>query len=580
MRTFGRLTFDGRSWVVDAEPHVILRAKRIFARLDSRAHGSLKLSDTAETARELEWFMERYPLDIEPVTREALRARADVHRERETVLSKLLSGERDARPFELAIPPREYQRLAADLCLSTGGVLCADDLGIGKTVTGICVLSEPACRPALVVTLTHLPRQWEAEIKRFCPELRTHILKKGQPYDFRVYGDGRPRRRHGSAEQLTLDPSDGLVLPDVVITSYSKLAGWAETLAPIVKSVIYDEVQELRRDGSQKAAAARHLSREVDVRLGLSATPIYNHGDEIYSVLEAIRPGALGTRDEFLQEWCRGQNAYGSAQVSNPAALGTYLREHGLMIRRTRADVGRELPSLTKVHHTIECDPSVLDKAEDAASELARIILSSHSSFEERGQAARELDVKLRQATGIAKAPYVAEFVRMLVGSGEKILLFGWHREVYSIWLDRLKDLSPALYTGTESAAAKDEAKRRFVEGETPVLIMSLRSGAGLDGLQAYARTIVFGELDWSPGVHSQCEGRLHRDGQTDPVVAYYLTAEDGADPIIADVLGVKEFQARGIRDPNAPLVEQLQSDGGHARLLAEAYLSRKRRAA
>jgi hypothetical protein len=47
----------------------------------------------------------------------------------------------------------------------------------------------------------------------------------------------------------------------------------------------------------------------------------------------------------------------------------------------------------------------------------------------------------LRQATGIAKAPFVADFVRLLVESGEKVLLYGWHREVYSIWRDKLKDL-------------------------------------------------------------------------------------------------------------------------------------------
>lgn len=141
--------------------------------------------------------------------------------------------------------------------------------------------------------------------------------------------------------------------------------------------------------------------------------------------------------------------------------------------------------------------------------------------------------------------------------------------------MERLKDYAPALYTGTESPNQKDEARRRFVEGETPVLIMSLRSGAGLDGLQHHARTVVFGELDWSPGVHDQCAGRLHRDGQSEPVVAYYLLAEDGSDPVVAEVLGVKAAQAKGIRDPNAPLVQALGHDGQHAKRLAEAYLRR-----
>ena len=40
-----------------------------------------------------------------------------------------------------------------------------------------------ATRPALVGTLTHLPLQWEREIKKFAPELRVHIIQKGTPYE-------------------------------------------------------------------------------------------------------------------------------------------------------------------------------------------------------------------------------------------------------------------------------------------------------------------------------------------------------------------------------------------------------------
>lgn len=51
----------------------------------------------------------------------------------------------------------------------------------------------------------------------------------------------------------------------------------------------------------------------------------------------------------------------------------------------------------------------------------------------------------------------------------------------------------------------------------------------------------MFGELDWSPGVHDQCIGRLDRDGQIKQISAYYLLADSGSDPIISDVLGIKK---------------------------------------
>jgi SNF2 family DNA or RNA helicase len=167
----------------------------------------------------------------------------------------------------------------------------------------------------------------------------------------------------------------------------------------------------------------------------------------------------------------------------------------------------------------------------------------------------------------------------LLVESGEKVVLFGWHREVYALWMDRLSDLKPALYTGTESPTQKEQARDRFINGEAPILIMSLRAGAGLDGLQHTCRTVVFGELDWSPGVHEQCVGRIHRDGQPDPVVAYFLIAEHGSDPVIADVLQLKRQQVDGVRDPYASLVERVESleaGGERVKKLAETYLKQR----
>ncbi len=196
-------------------------------------------------------------------------------------------------------------------------------------------------------------------------------------------------------------------------------------------------------------------------------------------------------------------------------------------------------------------DAARLASVEDLARELA--LRATTGSFEERGQAVRELDMRLRMETGIAKAPYVATYVRMLVeATGQPVILFGWHREVYSIWLEALSDLGCVMYTGSESAAQKNQSQQGFLAGEAKVFIMSLRSGAGLDGLQRVASTCVFGELDWSPAMHDQCIGRLNREGQRcwpERVNAIFLVADDGADPPMMEVLGIKASQAHHIVD-------------------------------
>ena len=563
MRTVGQIGYNvkGRCWCITCEPHVAMRLKRVFGKLSRASHGTHLVSDSIENARDLDWFLTRYPMMITSGDLARLNGRVAEHRERESLVDGLLSRRVAPPPFDLAVPAREYQKIAAALALQTKGLLLADDVGIGKTASSICMLTDPRTLPALVVTLTHLPRQWQEEIKKFAPSLKTHIIKKGQPYD--VTSNGRLSR------QLRLPEA----FPDVLIINYHKLSGWAETLAPLVRTIIFDECQELRRTESQKYKSAKYIANSAEWRIGLSATPIYNYGGEFFSVLDVLRPGALGVPHEFFQEWCNGWGD--KASIQSPKAFGSYLRESGIMLRRTRAEVGRELPPLTKIPHHIDADPAALDRVSSSCAELARLILSQGEAFKgQKLQASEELSNKLRQATGIAKAPFVASFVRLLIESGEKVVLYGWHRDVYTIWNDALADLKPVMFTGSESPTQKEQSRQAFIKGQTPILMMSLRAGAGLDGLQGHCRTVVFGELDWSPGVHEQAIGRVHRDGQGDPVVAYFLMADSGADPIIADVLGLKRQQIEGVRDVNAALVEKLEGDRDHIKRLAAGYLA------
>jgi hypothetical protein len=145
----------------------------------------------------------------------------------------------------------------------------------------------------------------------------------------------------------------------------------------------------------------------------------------------------------------------------------------------------------------------------------------------------------------------------------------------YDIWMRELKDYKPVLYTGSESPAQKEEAKRKFVSGETNLFIISLRSGIGLDGLQHRSNIVVIGELDWSPKVHDQLIGRLDREGQKEQVTAIYLVSDFGSDPLIVDMLGVKSSQSHNIINPLTAVEDQF-SDESRLKLLAEKFLEKK----
>jgi hypothetical protein len=294
---------------------------------------------------------------------------------------------------------------------------------------------------------------------------------------------------------------------------------------------------------------------------------MYNWGEEIFNVLNVIKNGCLGYRDDFMREW----TGY-SKIVKDPQALGTYLREQMLLLRRTRKDVGKELPPVNKIVHTVGYDESEVEKADELAKMLAIKVTSG--SFMERGQASRELDLLVRQATGVSKAKYVAEYVKIILESGEPVVLAAWHRDVYSILLEELKEFNPVMFTGTESPAQKEKSKMAFINGETNLFIISLRSGIGLDGLQQRCSIVVIAELDWSNQVMNQLIWRLDREKQEEQVTAIYLVSDYGSDPLIIDMLGIKSSQSHNILNP-LQAVEEQHTDESRIQLLAQRYLDK-----
>lgn len=530
-KTFGTLRREGEGWVVAAQADVATRLKRIFPRVQATHLGDIRIFDSLEVCRDLEWVLERWPMKISKADRKALTEGANGHRSQQERVTAILEGK--AKHASLPMKPahgrepRDYQQTAHDLASTTGSLLLADELGLGKTESSLLALSDPANRPMLAVTLAGgMPRQWVRELNAIFPDLKGVEAKKATPYD--------------------LADKDGNE-PDLIVMNYAKLAGWSHHLMGKVNSVVFDEVQELRREDTKKHVAAQMVAGQARIKAGLSATPVYNYGGEMYSILKVLAPDLVGNRAEFAREWC--QAVYGldqKARIVDPPGFRQWMTDQGVFLRRTREDVGISMPPLNVQEYNIDVD-SADWKALIASSDVAQVaslILSDDAPHKDRWRASGDLDWKMRHATGVAKAPYVAEVAKLILESEEKIILAGWHRECWDIWREALVEYNPVLYTGTESSAAKARAFDAFCEGDSRVLMMSLRSGAGLDGLQESCQVVLFGELDWSPGVHKQVLGRLHRPGQKAPVTGYFCVSDYGADPAMLDTLDLKKMEA------------------------------------
>jgi len=552
-KTYGKLLFDKKKneWVItEAQPHICIKLKSIFPKIHKTDVVPFFFTNSAETATDLRWFMERYPFEISDADLKKIETGYQENLKYVADVEEILLPDYHPSPVLLKgiinSEARPYQIKANQLLMKVSSYLLGDDLGLGKTVSAILGFSNPGSLPALVVCQTHLVKHWVDQIAKFT-YYSVHVIKTRKAYT--------------------------LPHADIYIFAYSKLQGWIDFFGSgFFKYAVFDEMAELRHSGTNKWMAAVQICKSVTRSLGLSATPIYNYGNEIFIILNVLKPGCLGKYDDFIREWCTpiGNNKY---KVNDGKALGTYLRDNYLFLRRNREEVGMEMPKVNTIIHEIEYDQTEVDKEHDLMLMLAMRVTTG--SFTERGEAARELDMRLRRVTGIAKARYVAEFCKILLDNGEPVLLSGWHRDVYAIWAEALKEYNPVWYTGTESVKVKNESIASFVGGKTNLMIISNRSGLGIDGLQERCCNLVVGELDYSPQVHKQLGGRIDRPGQTKPVTFFYLVIDDGSDPPLLNVLGLKSSQAHSIVNPDLPMGEQY-TDDSRIKMMAEAILKKK----
>lgn len=555
-RTFGAMHYDKLtgSWIIDSvEPHVAIALKNIFRRIRPTATAPFTLKAELDICTDLYWFIQRYPLvlsdtDLRMLKKQDRSYRAMVE-EREAIFSQPVTARVQPNVTLKNVTPYASQIQAAEFALHVKRYLLGDTQGLGKTISAILAMLYANVWPAAIVLDTQILYQWKAVIEKHT-DLKVHIIKKRENYD--------------------------LPQADVYLFKYSILQGWADYFATgAFQFVVFDEIASLRGGTeTEKGNAAKVLADHAEYVMGLSGTPIYNYGGEIFTILhEFIKPGCLGTPSEFHREWCQPEN---NKIIKDPKALGAYLREIHVMLRRTKKEVlGIDNPPYIEVRE-VGYDPK-----ESLSHEalLKRLAISTLGEDERNNafQGAGEFSIRMRQITGLVKAKEVALYVRMLVESGEPVILTAWHREVYEVYLKELADLNPVMFTGSENPKEKEQNKQKFINGESNLIILSLRSGIGVDGLQERCAYMVFGELDYSPQVHSQLITRIDRPGQKREVTILFLVCMFGSDPVMQQLLGLKRSQSDGIMNPFSDSLQEVHTHGDGERsriqMVAKDYL-------
>jgi superfamily II DNA or RNA helicase len=438
-----------------------------------------------------------------------------------------------------------------------GGCL-ADDMGLGKTVQVLALLEARRVQrrhenheklpPSLVVAPRSLIFNWLAEAARFTPQLRV--------LDYT--GTGRPREGD--------DPFAGW---DVVLTTYGTLRRDVATLRQIeFDYVILDEAQAIKNASSQSAKAARLLRGRH--RLALSGTPIENHLGELWSLLEFLNPGLLGTSTVFKTQAAELRDPSGEARSLLARALRPFL------LRRTKEQVAPELPA--KLEQTLFCElPPQQRRLYDEMRNHYRRALGAKIGQQGLGRTkiqVLEALLRLRQAAchpGLldrdrenepsAKLDLLMPQLSEILEEGHKALVFSQFTSFLALLRKQLEhEKIPYLYLDGQTGDRGKLVEAFQNDPNSKLFLISLKAG-GL-GLNLTAADYVY-LLDpwWNPAVEAQAIDRTHRIGQTRPVFAYRLVARDTVEEKILELQKSKRELADAIIQADKSLLATLSRE-------------------
>ena len=501
--------------------------------------------DSIESIKQLKLLMDRYPLDIlsksiwqrkivktyapkpvlPPIKHKLKRAKAG-----EQFRGKLMNFQKEGLDF---------------LLKSSGNALLADEMGLGKTVQTLSYVStEKQTFPVLIIAPLVTLKNWEREIEKF-------LKKKSR--NGRIIESESP-----SVTSIRVGKSKELPKSDIYIINYELLLKRSEDIEKIgIHTIVCDEVHNLRSKTTQKYKAVKKLaaSSSVQYRIGLSGTPIYNRGSEIWPIVDILKPGLLGSFKEFCEYFCY-VNDKGKAIVleNKRASLRNELQKH-VMLRRKKSDVLKELKDKVRYKEVIAADTEFyLEELDKIWKKLESEQNEAQTEFSKSASYHRAIQSE-RQIAGIAKLPHVINFVKNIMDIEESVVVFCHHKVIHKLLNESLQEFLPVSIIGGQSDTFRQDQIDQFQRGESKLMIAGIRAGnVGINLTRA--KYVIFAELDWSPAIHRQAEDRLHRIGQKNTVFAYYLIGNGTLDEHVASILVDKSYEIDAIMDETTDTYE------------------------
>jgi SNF2 family DNA or RNA helicase len=436
------------------------------------------------------------------------------------------------------------------------GSCLADDMGLGKTIQLITILLHErenknngagvSVNPTLLICPMSIVGNWQREIERFAPSLSVMI-------------------HHGAERLSDLAFTDAALDHDVVITTYALALRDKEHLGSIEwENVVLDEAQNIKNESAKQTQAIKQFNAKH--RIALTGTPVENRLSELWSIMEFLNPGYLGSGTDFRKNFAIPIERYHNAERSE--TLKRLIQPFVLRRLKTDKAIIRDLPD--KMEMKVFCNltqeqaslyeavvKEMLQKIEEAEAQgnaMARrgLVLATLMRLKQVCNHPAQFMAdgsELAQRSG--KLARLEEMLEEVLEAGDKALIFTQFAEMGTLLRaylqERLGCEALFLHGGTPKKQ-RDMMVQRFQEDRRGAQLFLLSLKAGGVGLNLTAANHVF-HFDrwWNPAVEDQATDRAFRIGQKKHVQVHKFVCVGTLEERIDLMIEQKKELARSI---------------------------------
>ena len=382
--------------------------------------------------------------------------------------------------FQAVLRPYQERGLSWLAFLSSLGLgaCLADDMGLGKTVQLLALEAAhradgPTIGPTLLLCPMSLVGNWQREAARFTPGLR-------------VYAHHGPQRLHGA------DLGDRLAEADLVVTTYATATRDVDELSGFEwRRLVLDEAQAIKNSRSHAAQAAKRL--RADHRVALTGTPVENRLAELWSIMDFLNPGMLGSGEQFRARYAIPVERHGLAEPAQ--RLRAVTRPYVLRRLKTDPAVIDDLPDKIEIKQYCQLTAEQASLYQSVVDDMMDKIENS-GGIERRGNVLAAM-AKLKQVCNhpalllhdrsaigrrSGKVIRLEELLEEIIAEGDKVLCFTQFTEFAEMLLPHLAaqfSTDIAYLHGGTPKARRDELVTTFQSGDgPPVFLLSLRPAA------------------------------------------------------------------------------------------------------